>query len=351
MLITVNFGTANTGASVYYTILNADKSVSQARTLTGVTELTASTGLYGVEVADALLLGKTVLWDIDGTAKVASDTLPITAAATSTLIGHYDASGNLIGSVEGSVGSIAGVTFPGNFGVFAIDASGNVRLITASVIAIAQAVWDFATTGLVTAGSVGKRLIEFVTTLVYTAPPSASDNASAAATAILVTPANKIPVDASGNVQTAATDLAPITAVTDQLGEMIADDASGNPQWTANALELGSASGGIDEAGVRDAMTAQGYTPSLAAALAVESEALGDDPVTVIVTDSAGAEVPQCPVYVSSDIGGLTRSMTRLTDSVGAVTFRLTDGDTYHLWPVNDRYDIDAPIAFVAVAD
>ena len=76
MLITVDFGAVNSGASVYYRILNADKTVSQARTNTGVTELISGSGIYGVEVTDSLLLGKTVLWDIDGTGKGASETFP-----------------------------------------------------------------------------------------------------------------------------------------------------------------------------------------------------------------------------------------------------------------------------------
>lgn len=74
MLITVDFGAQNSGASVFYRLLNADKTVAVARTSTGVTELVASTGIYGVEVADATLRGKTAIWDIDGTALAASET-------------------------------------------------------------------------------------------------------------------------------------------------------------------------------------------------------------------------------------------------------------------------------------
>lgn len=74
MLITASFGTANTGLDVYYRILNADKTVNQSRRNTGVTELVAGSGVYGVEVADAALVGKTVVWDIDGTTKSSSET-------------------------------------------------------------------------------------------------------------------------------------------------------------------------------------------------------------------------------------------------------------------------------------
>jgi hypothetical protein len=39
---------------------------------------------------------------------------------------------------------------------------------------LVQAIWDKATSALTTAGSIGKRLVDFVTTLVYSAPPSAA---------------------------------------------------------------------------------------------------------------------------------------------------------------------------------
>jgi hypothetical protein len=71
MLATVSFGSVNSGASVYYQVLNTDKSVSVARTLSGVTELVAGSGIYGATIADSTLAGKTIVWDINGTSKVA----------------------------------------------------------------------------------------------------------------------------------------------------------------------------------------------------------------------------------------------------------------------------------------
>ena len=73
MLVTVDFGSANTGATVYYQLLNTDKSVFTARTVSGVTEITAGTGTYGVNIADATLSGRTIVWDINGSAKTASE--------------------------------------------------------------------------------------------------------------------------------------------------------------------------------------------------------------------------------------------------------------------------------------
>ena len=73
MLISASFGTVNTGSSVYYTILNEDKSIYQARTNVGVTELATGSGTYGVSVPTSALAGRSVVWDINGTSKTACE--------------------------------------------------------------------------------------------------------------------------------------------------------------------------------------------------------------------------------------------------------------------------------------
>lgn len=80
MLITASFGSRNTGCSVFFTLLNPDKTVRQARTSAGITELVAGSGIYGVEISDTLLAGGTAVWDIDGTTKAAEETFPPTVA-------------------------------------------------------------------------------------------------------------------------------------------------------------------------------------------------------------------------------------------------------------------------------
>lgn len=65
ILLVADFGTINTGSSnVYYTILNPDKTTFQARTKTGVTEIVASTGIYGVSVPHDYIINRVVVWDI-----------------------------------------------------------------------------------------------------------------------------------------------------------------------------------------------------------------------------------------------------------------------------------------------
>lgn len=85
MLITAAFGAVNTGLSIYYQILNPDKSVFVSRTNSGVTELVAGSGLYGVEIADSTLIGRTVVWDINGTGKTCSESFDNTPPAQATV--------------------------------------------------------------------------------------------------------------------------------------------------------------------------------------------------------------------------------------------------------------------------
>lgn len=105
MLISASFGTANTGLDVFYTILNADKSVYQARTQTEVTELYAGSGVYGVEVADSILAGKTVIWDIDGTTKASSETFPadVSTIASNAELARMMLTNEQIENIDGSI--------------------------------------------------------------------------------------------------------------------------------------------------------------------------------------------------------------------------------------------------------
>lgn len=105
MLISVSFGTTNTGLDVFYTLLNADKSVYQARTQTGVTELYAGSGVYGVQLADSVLAGKTVIWDVDGTTKASSETFPadLVTLATNAELARMMLTNEQIENIDGSV--------------------------------------------------------------------------------------------------------------------------------------------------------------------------------------------------------------------------------------------------------
>lgn len=105
MLISASFGTRNTGVDVYYTILNADKTEYQARTNTDVTELYAGSGIYGVEVDNAILAGRTVIWDIDGTAKAGAETFPadLETVAANAELARIMLTNEQIENVDGSV--------------------------------------------------------------------------------------------------------------------------------------------------------------------------------------------------------------------------------------------------------
>ena len=98
MLITASFGNTNTGKSVYYRLVNQDTTTAQARTNSGVVELVSGSGLYGVTVSDSTLAGKTVIWDIDGTSKTASETFAL--LPNSPLAEEYAADGQPVTLVQ-----------------------------------------------------------------------------------------------------------------------------------------------------------------------------------------------------------------------------------------------------------
>lgn len=83
--------------------------------------------------------------------------------------------GNVSGNVTGSVGSVVadvGITQA------AADKVWSTTVRTLSVAGV-QAIWDALTTALTTPGSIGKRLVDFVTTLVYSAPLTGTQTAQA----------------------------------------------------------------------------------------------------------------------------------------------------------------------------
>ena len=72
---TANLGTGMSGraADVYYTIYNSSGAVQSARTNTGVYEIGASTGIYGVSVSILNNFQGTIFWDVNGTSVYAAE--------------------------------------------------------------------------------------------------------------------------------------------------------------------------------------------------------------------------------------------------------------------------------------
>jgi hypothetical protein len=85
MFMLAHFGKASTGATAYYRLLNSDKTEHAARTTAGVTETPAGTGTFGVEVAEATMSGRTILWDLNGTTMYAAE-MVIPPSGTANLL-------------------------------------------------------------------------------------------------------------------------------------------------------------------------------------------------------------------------------------------------------------------------
>lgn len=78
---------------------------------------------------------------------------------------------------------------------------------------------------------------------------------------------------------------------------------------------------------------------------------LGSSPVTLTITNGAGVEIPGVRVFISTDNPATVRSADKITNSVGQVTFDLTNGESYLRWAYSPLYDFANPQAFIAVAD
>jgi hypothetical protein len=77
----VNFGAGSAGlGTVGYTLLANNGTTAQARTITGVTELVANSGIYGAIISEVVSAAR-IVWDTGGaTPKYAIDDLPSVAA-------------------------------------------------------------------------------------------------------------------------------------------------------------------------------------------------------------------------------------------------------------------------------
>ena len=85
---TVNFYTSRTGLStVAYRLINSDGTTNVARTTTGVTEVVATSGIYGAAVTiDNTFIGR-IVWDTGGTTPVyAPEDIQAISTTTQTVV-------------------------------------------------------------------------------------------------------------------------------------------------------------------------------------------------------------------------------------------------------------------------
>jgi len=137
-----------------------------------------------ISCAVATVTGTAVVWQDAADTSLPSDNATAIAAIPTTplLAANYTAPANAdITTIKNAVGTP--VNTGGTATLAAILGDPANSSLVARMSAVPAAVWAIATSTLTATGTVGKRLIDFVTTLVYAAPPgaapSASDNASA----------------------------------------------------------------------------------------------------------------------------------------------------------------------------
>jgi len=152
-----------------------------------VTLPTLSAGqIVGIRITAvvATVSGTSVVWQDTADTALPSDNATAIAAIPTTplLAANYTAPSNAdIATIKNAVGTP--VNTGGTATIAAILGDPANSSLVARMSAVPAAVWNALTSTLTITGSVGKRLVDFVTTLVYAAPPadapSASDNATA----------------------------------------------------------------------------------------------------------------------------------------------------------------------------
>jgi hypothetical protein len=86
MRVRAIFGVQNTGQPVFCTLYDANGAMIVGRSNAGIVEQPSGSGAYTTTFDDALLRGATVVWDIEGTQKMAFEDFP----DTSILTADYD---------------------------------------------------------------------------------------------------------------------------------------------------------------------------------------------------------------------------------------------------------------------
>lgn len=118
-------GAAGRLAAAFSTLFNVAVPVFTAASVNQTGDSFARIGANGAGLSNVIL-------PAGGLANVTAWTVAITGDITGSLSGSVGSvTGNVggsVGSVTGAVGSITGVTFPSNFGLFSIDGSGRVLL-------------------------------------------------------------------------------------------------------------------------------------------------------------------------------------------------------------------------------
>lgn len=200
---------------------------------------------------------------------------------------------------------------------------------------LTAAIWAALTSGLTTANSIGKRLVDFVTTLVYSTPPTAAANATAVRTE-LTTELGRIDAAVSSRMATFSYTTPPTAAAnaTATAAQITTDHGSGSyvETWSATAerAAIGMAAANLDTQ------------------LAALSASTGPGPYNAVVTVNDGAAALQnARVRMRLDNG---HDVTLTTNASGVCTFSLSTG-TWTVSILLAGYTFTPTTLVVAAAD
>ena len=335
----------------------------------------------GVEYLDAQVTSRAAIADYTTARAAKLDNLD--AAVTSRLAsGNVTVGSYAAGQDPATLVWAAGARTLTGFG-FSVtvgtnnDKTGYALAVTPPTVAN---IWDAATSGLTTVGSVGKRLADYVDAAVssrlatsgYTAPDNTSvatilsrtdvaTSTRASGADYTAARAGKIDnLDATISSRLAPADITSLQAdVTAIKTPVVANvDATISSRLAANAYTPTTAMSADvatilsrTDVATSTRASASDYTAARATKIdnidvAVStrvSAGIGSTACPITVTDSAGAPIDGVAVWITTDTGGANVvAGTRHTGGNGVATFWL-DAGTYYAWLQRDGYDFDNP--------
>ena len=284
--------------TVGVTILNADGTSHAVRTTVGVAETPAGSARYVITDPDPTLTLQ-VLWDTGVGTAIWSETVYAGRAVAQT--------GDAYAQLNTLVGTP--VNTGGTATIAAILGDPANSSLVARMTAVPAAVWNVLTSTLTTTNSIGKRLIEFVTTLVYIAPPAAApaaiDNAAAVRTnlttelADIVATAGHISADYGSN-EKSAIDAIGTPANTGGIATLAA--ILGNPANVSLSAQVADIDGDLGEP--------VGATLSADIAAVKASADAAARPGASMVASNMVAAAPAASDIATAVWGAVTRTLT-----------------------------------------
>lgn len=196
----------------------------------------------------------------------------------------------------------------------AAQAGDAMSLTSSERTTLAGVIWAVATSALTTAGSIGKRLVDFVTSLVYSAAPTAAANASAVRTELSTELAR---IDAATSTRASQTSVDAIDDYIDTEVAAIKAKTDNLPSDPADASDIAALIATVNST----LATIAGYIDTEVAAIKAKTDNLPSDPADASDIAASFASVASTlatiAAYIDTEVASIKSKTDKLTFTSG----------------------------------